>query len=81
MGAERIQDRIELYRFKEFCGTYSAICTLIYDDDTVFVKGLHGTIDIADSKELKAYVLSQGVKKMSFIKKNKFKTIVKNGGK
>lgn len=68
MGSERIQDRIELYRFKEAKNTFTGVCTLIYDDNKVFIKGLYGAIDMSDVKELKRYLFGAGVTEFSFIR-------------
>ena len=71
MGSERIQDRIELYRFKETKTTFTGVCTLIYDNDKVFVKGLYGAIGMSDAKELKRYLSGVGVTEVSFIRHGK----------
>jgi hypothetical protein len=71
MGSERIQDRIELYRFKESGGTFSGICTIIYDGDKAFIKGLHGSVGISDLKELRSYLSSVGINDVSFIRHGK----------
>lgn len=71
MGSERIQDRIELYRFKETKATFTGVCTLIYDSDKVFIKGLYGEIDMSDAKELKRYLSGVGVTEVSFIRHGK----------
>lgn len=68
MGSERIQDRIELYRFNEVGGTFSGICTIIYDGGNAFIKGLHGSVGISDLKELRSYLSSVGVIEVSFIR-------------
>ena len=68
MGSERIQDRIELYRFKETKTTFTGVCTIIYDGDKAFIKGLHGSIDRHDFKELKTYFSDAGVREVSFIR-------------
>tara|TARA_R110000850_G_scaffold24625_5_gene71895 strand:- start:99 stop:344 length:246 start_codon:yes stop_codon:yes gene_type:complete len=75
MAAERIHDLIDLYRFKELNDTFTGICTLMYDRDTVFVKGLHGTYDFADRTELKEYLASKGIHKASYVKRRNGKDI------
>ena len=71
MGSERIQDRIELYRFKETKTTFTGVCTLIYDNNKVFIKGLYGAISMSDAKELKRYLSGAGVTDVSFIRHGK----------
>jgi len=71
MGSERIQDRIELYRFKETKTTFTGVCTLIYDNNKVFIKGLYGAISMTDVKELKQYLSGAGVTEVSFIRHGK----------
>ena len=66
MGAERLQDIVELYRFKEGDGTYSSSCVLKFDGDVVTVKGLSLGIDIQDWKELYSYLQSIGVSKAMY---------------
>tara|TARA_R110000772_G_scaffold131083_2_gene239354 strand:+ start:107 stop:388 length:282 start_codon:yes stop_codon:yes gene_type:complete len=73
MGAERLQDKIELYRFNENKGTFTGVCTIIYDRDKAFIKGLHGTISTDDKRELEEHLRLNGVKEVCFVHNKRFK--------
>lgn len=70
MGAERLQDIIEIYRFKEGFGTYSSSCVLVYTGDEVVAKGLSALIKPSDCRELAEYLLAKGVSTFSFVREN-----------
>ena len=70
MGAERLQDIIEIYRFKEDGSTYSASVVLVYDGDTAVVKGLCEAIDTEDWKEVTDHLRSNGVRYMQYTRMN-----------
>lgn len=66
---------LELYRFKEGNGTYSAITTLVHIDDTTFIKGLASAIDTDDWKELVEYLKELGKKQMVYKRKDRWKQV------
>ena len=66
MAAEILQDRIELYRFKEGGGNFSASCVLKYTNDTVEIKGLSGPIDLASWRELNLHLVSRGTLTLTY---------------
>jgi hypothetical protein len=66
MAAERLQDIIELYRFGEGNNTFTSICTLVYNRDVVHVKGLANPMTLPDWRELKAHLIEQGVKEITW---------------
>ena len=73
MGAERLQDIIEIYRLNENKGAFTGICTIIYDRDKAVIKGLHGTISIKDKRELEEHLRLNGVSEVYFVHNKRFK--------
>ena len=66
MGAEVLQDKLELYRFKEREGTYFSACILKYIGSTVEIKGLSGSVDLACIREIHKYLKSKGVTRVIY---------------
>jgi len=60
VAAEKLTDTIEIYRFKETGITFSSVCVLVYEGDTVVVKALRYKIDRSDVRELIAHLLARG---------------------
>jgi len=77
MAEEKLSDTIELYRFKEFDNTYSSICVLVYDGNTVIIKGISSAIDFSDARELTEHLLIQGVDKCYYERRKKTGTLYK----
>ena len=77
MVAEAIEGRVELYRFKEVGDTFSSICTLVYNQDVVLIKGLCGTIDLQDWRELREYLTKSGVKEAFYERRKSGKVLYK----
>lgn len=78
MGAEILQERIEIYRFKEREGTYFSACILKYKGETVEVKGLSGAVDFSCMSELRRYLRKQRISKMHYTVKNR--EVIRNVG-
>ena len=66
MGAERLQDIIEIYRFNETSTTFSSSCVLIFNRDGVYIKGLYGKIGLEDARTLREYLRDCGVKEVRY---------------
>ena len=77
MAAEKLSDTIELYRFKEFNNTYSSICVLVYDGNTVTIKALPCSIDLEDARELTAHIISKGITECYYERRKQDKTLYK----
>lgn len=71
MGAESIHKNIDIYRFKETKDSFSGVCTIVYDSNSAFIKGLHGTIDFKDRTLLKSYLTKKGIKNIFFVRHKK----------
>lgn len=72
MAAENI---VELYRFKEGNGTYTAVTTLIHVDEITFIKGLASAVDVDDYKELCDYLRGLGREQMIYKRGKRWKAV------
>jgi hypothetical protein len=63
MAAELLHGKVELYRFNEANGTYTSSCVLVYNDDSVTIKGLAKKITRIEWKELYDYLISKDINK------------------
>jgi len=77
MAEERLSDTIELYRFKEANNTYSSICVLVYDGNTVTIKALPCGIDLEDAREITAHIISKGITECYYERRKHDKTLYK----
>jgi len=77
MTAEMLSDTIELYRFKELNNTYSSICVLVYNGNTVTIKALPCGIDLEDARELTAHIISKGINECYYERRKQDKTLYK----
>jgi hypothetical protein len=77
MASEKLSDTIDLYRFKEFSNTYSSICVLVYNGNTVTIKALPCGIDLEDVRELRAHITSKGITECYYERRKKYKTLHK----
>jgi hypothetical protein len=78
MTAEVLQDRIEIYRFKERGINFYSACILKYTGDTVEIKGLSGGMDVECLRELRIHLRKHGITEVTYtIKGREVKRYVK----
>lgn len=66
MAAEIIQNKIELYRFKEGGGTYFSSCIIMYRGNSAEIKGLVSPFDLECRREINNHLHAQGLVSMTY---------------
>ena len=72
MGAETI---VELYRTKEFNGTFSIAVTISFFNNVATIQGLSGTVQPSDIKEILGYLKERGCTHAVYVRKSVVKSI------
>ena len=54
---------------------YDGICTIRIIEDTAFISGLHGSLSVTESQEIRGWLTELNIRKVKFTHKKKSSTI------